>query len=104
MSTRYGPSPRAMNGGWPPTAPKARAGLLTPPGMTRQAFSNASLLRVRLGCMVVPFVWRAGSVSDRRDLRSLTLPARLSFPLAGLMDAVVQGAGLGRQVGEVLVR
>ena len=36
-SKRYGPSPRAMNSGWPPTAPKARAGLLTPPGMTWQA-------------------------------------------------------------------
>ena len=26
-----------MNGGSPPTAPNARAGLFTPPGMTRQA-------------------------------------------------------------------
>src|SRR5947209_844351 len=36
-----------MNGGWPPTAPKARAGLLTPPGMTRQARSKAAALRGR---------------------------------------------------------
>src|SRR5438270_4324846 len=47
MSWRYGPSPRAMNGGCPPTAPKARAGLLTPPGRTRQARPKASRLRTR---------------------------------------------------------
>src|SRR5271155_2561692 len=44
---RYAPSPRAMNTGWPPTPPKARAGLLTPPGITRLARANASLLRGR---------------------------------------------------------
>ena len=33
MSMRYAPSPRAMNGGCPPTAPKARAGLLTSAGL-----------------------------------------------------------------------
>src|SRR4051812_37655738 len=49
MSKRYGPSPRAMNSGTPPTAPKARAGLLTPPGMTRAARSKASRLRTRTG-------------------------------------------------------
>ena len=34
-----------MNGGSPPTAPNARAGLFTPPGITRQACWNASWLR-----------------------------------------------------------
>ena len=33
-----------MNGGSPPTAPKARAGLLTPPGITRLARTKASWL------------------------------------------------------------
>src|SRR4051812_11674086 len=36
-----------MNGGSPPTAPNARAGLFTPPGITRQARTNASWLRGR---------------------------------------------------------
>ena len=44
MSCSRAPSARAMNGGSPPTAPKARAGLLTPPGITRLARANASWL------------------------------------------------------------
>src|SRR5688572_28421056 len=36
-----------MNGGCPPTAPKARAGLFTPPGISRPARSNAARLRGR---------------------------------------------------------
>src|SRR5437867_2936059 len=36
-----------MNGGSPPTAPKARAGLLTPPGISRFARANAARLRSR---------------------------------------------------------
>src|SRR4051794_34212368 len=47
MSKRHGPSPRAMNGGSPPTAPNARAGLLTPPGISRLARANAAALRGR---------------------------------------------------------
>src|SRR5262249_34533182 len=39
-----------MNSGWPPTAPNARAGLFTPPGISRQARSNAARLRGR--CVV----------------------------------------------------
>ena len=39
-----GPFARAMNGGSPPTAPKARAGLFTPPGITRLARAKASWL------------------------------------------------------------
>src|SRR5262245_17878059 len=38
-----------MKIGCPPTPPKARAGLLTPPGMSWQARSKASWLRVREG-------------------------------------------------------
>ena len=34
-----------MNGGSPPTAPNARAGLFTPPGITRLARAKASWLR-----------------------------------------------------------
>src|SRR5687767_12837693 len=37
-----------MNSGSPPTAPKARAGLLTPPGISRLARTNAARLRSRL--------------------------------------------------------
>src|SRR5688572_9304548 len=33
-----------MNSGLPPTAPNARAGLFTPPGMTRHARRNAAAL------------------------------------------------------------
>ena len=44
MSKRCDPSARAMNGGWPPTAPNARAGLFTPPGITLLARANASRL------------------------------------------------------------
>ena len=44
MSKRYAPSALAMNGGSPPTAPNARAGLFTPPGITRLARTNASWL------------------------------------------------------------
>src|SRR5262245_50100964 len=36
-----------MNTGLPPTPPNARAGLLTPPGITRQAPSNAVSLMAR---------------------------------------------------------
>src|SRR5436190_8194827 len=38
-----------MNSGLPPTAPNARAGLFTPPGMTRLARSNAAALFARSG-------------------------------------------------------
>ncbi len=42
-STTYGPWPRTMNLGVPPTARKARTGELTPPGMTAPARAiNAS--------------------------------------------------------------
>src|SRR3954452_24924795 len=44
MSWRYCPSALAMNGGSPPTVPNARAGLFTPPGITRLARANASWL------------------------------------------------------------
>src|SRR5579863_4812701 len=43
-----------MNMGSPPTAPNARAGLLTPPGITPQARSNARWLLLRSGFM--PFL------------------------------------------------
>src|SRR2546428_4297921 len=41
-----GPSPRIMKGGRPPTAPKARTGLLTPPGISTSACSSSSSERV----------------------------------------------------------
>src|SRR5919106_1822597 len=45
-SWRTAPSPRTTNGGVPPTAPNARTGELTPPGITRRARSNSSSDRV----------------------------------------------------------
>ena len=47
ISTSHGPSARWMKTGSPPTPPKARAGLLTPPGMTRWAREKAFLLALR---------------------------------------------------------
>src|SRR5512132_1522608 len=38
----YAPSPRTANLGVPPTAPNARTGVFTPPGITRLARSNSS--------------------------------------------------------------
>ncbi len=39
-SVRYGPVPDTMNRGVPPTAPKARTGEFTPPGVTASARSK----------------------------------------------------------------
>src|ERR1700740_181204 len=58
---RYGPSPRSMKIGWPPTPPKARAGLLTPPGMRSQARLKAAWLRVRF---IIAGLESVGAVSD----------------------------------------
>ena len=44
-SVRYGPDPRTMNRGVPPTAPNARTGEFTPPGVTWSARENRSSLR-----------------------------------------------------------
>jgi hypothetical protein len=41
-SSRYAPSPRTANRGVPPTAPNARTGEFTPPGIARTARSNRS--------------------------------------------------------------
>src|SRR5438045_2656970 len=71
MSSRYAPFARAMNGGSPPTPPNARAGLFTPPGITRLAHAKASWLlgRRKLGLDrggVVGFIARDVAISDRR--------------------------------------
>src|ERR1700677_1106918 len=44
-SNRYGPAPRSMNLGTPPTGPNARTGEFTPPGVTAAARANSSALR-----------------------------------------------------------
>src|SRR3984957_18102482 len=44
-SNRYGPAPRAMNLGTPPTGPNARTGEFTPPGITSTARANNSAER-----------------------------------------------------------
>src|SRR5262249_26117924 len=79
---RHGPWPRAMTSGWPPTAPKARAGLLTPPGITRQARSNASRLRTRTGFALLgmrsPWFSRFAGWATLRLVTSYC--HRLSFP------------------------
>src|ERR1700728_4707531 len=43
-SVRQGPDPRTMNRGTPPTAPNARTGEFTPPGVTWRARANNSSL------------------------------------------------------------
>src|SRR5216683_6432017 len=66
-----------MKSGWPPTAPKARAGLFTPPGRTRLARSKASRLRTRMGGIgefssIARFAWeRAGCLLFRLRLQCL---------------------------------
>src|SRR3954453_21570601 len=69
MSWRYAPSARAMNGGSPPTAPNARAGLFTPPGITRLARTKASWL---LG--------REYRETDRAGVPGVTIDTPLRLP------------------------
>ena len=65
MSVRYGPSPDAMNGGVPPTAPNARAGLLTPPGIDLTERANASSLAGR--DTVMDFLSKRFCAENQRD-------------------------------------
>src|SRR5947209_5508339 len=94
MSNRYGPSPRAMNSGSPPTAPKARAGLLTPPGIRRPARWNASRLRARCGFIVV-VLGVAGMKSS---------PGGLHEQVAGLVHLRLQGRVVAVEGDEVEAR
>src|SRR6516164_9147320 len=73
-----------MNGGSPPTAPKARAGLLTPPGISRPARSNASRLRTRVGFMRTPPALTRGPVRSGRLLLCLLLQVSREFFLIDL--------------------
>ena len=57
-----------MNGGSPPTAPKARAGLLTPPGMTRLARTKAS--------------WLAGRRKSGLDRAGVVIVGAFAFPIS----------------------
>jgi hypothetical protein len=44
-SVRYGPAPRTMNRGVPPTEPNALTGEFTPPGVTKPARAKRASLR-----------------------------------------------------------
>src|SRR5262245_28136991 len=90
MSSRYGPSPRTMKTGWPPIAPKARAGLLTPPGMAAHARRKASRLRGR----------RSLSVMSGGFLGGLVVLG-LADHLAHGLDALAQILVLAVQVEQV---
>src|SRR6266849_8910716 len=71
-----------MKSGWPPTPPNARAGLLTPPGSTRQARSKASRLRTRTGGMASPFsrlMMQAATRSGRFGFRFKVRDELLEF-------------------------
>src|SRR4051812_6102019 len=86
-----------MKGGWPPTAPNARAGLLTPPGITLPARSKAAMLlaRARDGEVIcgssVPAGRRLLVLQLAQLLRGQELPAAL---VSALGLAPEQGPGL----------
>src|ERR671918_1004405 len=75
-SWRTAPSPRTTNGGVPPTAPNARTGELTPPGITRRARSNSSSDRVTGLSSPTTTLGRWACVSD--SLRATTPTGRRS--------------------------
>src|SRR5690606_4658992 len=94
-SYRYGPSPRTMNLGVPPTARNARTGELTPPGTTARARSYRAVeAGASAGYGLVPLVrgpTSAHSVSvvvrpaqrprpGRRFPLGHTFPARSRYP------------------------
>src|SRR5436309_614416 len=99
MSKRNGPSPRAMNGGSPPTAPNARAGLLTPPGISRRARSNAALPRGRgtpdgPSCGTIRTTLRS---SPAAVLESLTRrPAEVAHPRVRVFGVKVANVAIDR--------
>src|SRR5260370_8216809 len=72
MSKRTAPSAVAMNGGSPPTALNALAGLFTPPGITLQARVNASWLlgRVNSGFDFAGVVGVISGVPSRSVVRA----------------------------------
>src|SRR5687768_9082773 len=88
-----------MNRGCPPTAPKARAGLLTPPGITPQARSKACRLRTRSVFMVSS---RGGGcirgVAKGHGRRRGLSPATLEEAL-GLFDLILE-VGIVRVEGQ----
>src|SRR3954469_18612588 len=87
-----------MKGGCPPTAPKARAGLLTPPGITRQARWKASRLRTRSVFIRSSRRWGGGSrPGPGQALEELLGLAhlRLEVALAAVQGHDVQAQGPG---------
>src|SRR5436309_6195964 len=62
-SVMYAPLPLATNGGVPPTAPNARTGEWTAPGMERRARSNSSSDRV----MPRFYGWRRSGAARRNE-------------------------------------
>ena len=83
--------PRTMNLGTPPTAPNARTGEFTPPGVTSRARANSDSLRIG-----PPESAEAGTLRPRRRRRGT--PAAAARPAAGAPAAGAASArpGLGR--------
>src|SRR5438034_570869 len=109
-----------MKSGVPPTAPNARAGLLTPPGVTWRARSNAaalagrfgmpgslphSTLRNRRGHLAVAEVLQP-EAADRDRLGARRVVGEGHLEPAVVLDLLLDRGGLlvgPLQVGEVLV-
>src|SRR4051812_17817138 len=93
-----------MNTGSPPTAPKARAGLLTPPGIRRFARSKAARLLGRcIGGMCMGLPGLPGLLGPVGPRSPMTIELRgLPQQLVGLLDQPAEGVGLALvQVADV---
>src|ERR1017187_9551994 len=116
MSWRYAPLALAMNGGSPPTAPNARAGLLTPPGITRLARAKAWWLCGRRkpgleragersivgGAKRRAFAMPSGSIKQLFPARDVGRPLRQFFDLIHVRHCLDHRLELRGRRSEVL--
>src|SRR5215211_8197375 len=96
VSTRYAPSPRATKNGSPPTAPNARTGELTPPGMRASARSKSDSATSSL----VARAYACAPANHRLDPgpgKPRPLP---QVPLSRACHAAEPLGGLAREIGQ----